>query len=395
MNFLHEARKIENELLTIRRHLHKFPELGLKEYATTQFIKEQLTRYGIHEYASLPGTGVIALIRGNLPGKTVAIRADIDALPVLEETGVEYASVNDGVMHACGHDVHTTIALGCAKLLQSAKHKLKGTVKCIFQPAEETLQGARYILDAGGLDQPPVDAIMGLHCWPTLPVGTVGIRREPMMAASDTFTIRVHGKQGHAAQPHNCVDPIVIAGQIVNNLQTIVSREISPTEPLVITVGKIQGGTAHNIIPNMVEMFGTARSLNSELRKRIPAMMTRIIEGTAAMMRGKAELDYQFNTPPLQSDERLLNIVERTTQDLLGTDKLVYLANPSMGSEDFALYLEKIPGVFFRLGVYSEQLGDRAPLHSPFFAVDEACLPIGAAVMSHSAYSYLMGSEEQ
>lgn len=393
MNFLHEARKIEDELLTIRRHLHKFPELSHKEYATTQFIKDRLAAYGIHEYASLPGTGVIAFIRGSKPGKTVAIRADIDALPITEETGLEYASVNDGVMHACGHDVHTTVALGCAKLLQAVKHELRGTVKCIFQPAEEILQGARYIIDAGGLDQPAVDAIMGLHCWPDIPVGTIGIRRKPMMAASDTFTIRVYGKQGHAAHPHKCVDPIVISGQIVNNLQTIVSREIPPTDPLVITVGKIQGGTAHNIIPNMVEMFGTVRSLNPDLRNKIPAMMTRIVEGTAAVMRGKAEIDYQFGTPPVLSDDTLNSIVEKTTQSLLGEDKLVNLANPSMGSEDFAFYLEKIPGVFFRLGIYSDQLGARVPLHSPSFKVDEACLPVGVAVMSHSAYSYLMESE--
>ncbi|MBD3304889.1 amidohydrolase [candidate division KSB3 bacterium] len=390
MNFFHEAKALHDELLTIRRHLHKFPELSHKEYETTQFITDQLTEYGIDEFSPLPDTGVIAIIRGSKPGKTVAIRADIDALPITEETGLPYASVNDGVMHACGHDVHTTVALGCAKLLQAKKHDLQGTVKCIFQPAEEMLQGSRYILDAGGLDQPPVDAIMALHCWPDIPVGTIGVRHGSMMASSDTFTIRVYGQQGHAAHPHKCVDPIVISGQIVNTLQTVVSREIPPTDPLVLTVGKIQGGKAYNIIPSMVEMIGTVRSLNPDLRSEMPGIMRRIVEGTAAAMRGRAEVDYQFGTPPLISDEGLNQIVEATTQELLGDDKLVHLTIPSMGSEDFAFYMERVRGVFFRLGIYSDQLEARVPLHSPSFMVDEACLPIGVAVMSQAVYTYLM-----
>ncbi|PIE34089.1 hypothetical protein CSA56_09275 [candidate division KSB3 bacterium] len=387
--FLSKAKELEDELIRIRRHLHKFPELGNQEYETSTFIKTKLSEYGIQEFASLPGTGVVARIKGGKEGKTVAIRADIDALPITEETGLPYASANPGVMHACGHDVHTTVGLGCAKVLNSIKDQIAGNVTFIFQPAEERLNGARDMISAGALEQPQVDAIMALHSWPDIPAGTIGVRKGPFLASADVFTIRVHGKQGHAAHPHRCVDPIVISGQIVTNLQTIVSREIPPTEPLVVTIGKIQGGTAPNIIPSVVEMAGTVRTLNPELRARIPEMLTRVVQGMARAMRGEADVGYQWGTPPVISDDTLYQLIEENTKTILGEEKLVYLAEPSMGGEDFAFYLEKVPGVFFRLGTYSEKLGERAPLHSPFFAVDEACLPVGVAVMCRSVYSYL------
>jgi amidohydrolase len=388
--FLREAKNIEKELIGIRRHLHQFPELSNREYDTSAFIRSKLSEYGIQEFSSLSGTGVLARIKGGKEGKTVAIRADIDALPVTEETGLAYASVNPGVMHACGHDVHTAVALGCAKLLNTIKAQLAGNITLIFQPAEERLTGAQAMIDDGALENPGVDAIMGLHSWPDIPAGTIGIRKGPLMAAADIINIRVYGNQGHAAHPHKCVDPIVISGQIVNTLQTVVSREISPLEPLVITIGKIQGGTAPNIIPHMVEMNGTVRVLNPQLRKRIPEILTRVVQGTAQAMRGDAEIYYQLGTPPVISDEALYRLIEENTKVVLGDENLVYLANPSMGGEDFAFYLEKVPGVFFRLGTYNETLGERFPLHSPFFTVDEACLSIGVAVMCRSVYSYLM-----
>nr|WP_239549212.1 M20 family metallopeptidase [Scopulibacillus daqui] len=383
------AEGIEKQIVQFRRHFHQYPELSFSEYKTAAFISNLLEDYGIEVQRNVAGTGVIGLIKGHLPGKTIALRADMDALPIDEATNLDFASCHPGIMHACGHDLHMAVLLGSAILLSQCKHKIKGNVKLIFQPGEEKLTGAKEVIEAGVLENPRVDAIIALHCWPELPAGMIGIRRGPITAAADFLEITIKGNTGHAAHPHQCVDPIVIAGHVVSALQTIVAREISPSEPAVVTIGKINGGTASNVIPEGVTLSGMVRTVNAELQKRMPEMIERIVCKTAESMRGDAELAYTSATPPLISDDRMVDLIDRVVRDILGEDRLVYLENPSLGSEDFSIYTEKIPGVLFRLGTHNEKRESKAALHNASVIFDEKALTIGTAVMSESAVRYL------
>lgn len=392
--FVEDAYLIEDELLEIRRRFHKYPELSNREYATTDFIKSKLLEYGIEVEAELPGTGVIGIIRGGQPGRTIGLRADIDALPISENTGLEFSSENPGVMHACGHDIHATVVLGCAKLLNGRKKDIKGNIKLIFQPAEELGEGARYLIEQGVLDNPRLDGIMALHCWPEIPTGTIGIRHGAIMASADTIKIRIHGKQAHAAHPHMGVDPIVIAAQVINGLQTIATREISPTDPVVITIGQIHGGTASNIIPNLVELTGTVRTMDSKTREAMPIILDRCVKGIARSMKGDAEVEYNFETVPVISDERMIETIIRSVQNTIGEENLVMLNKPSMGTEDFGLFLERVPGILFRLGTYAGELGQAVPLHNSKLILDERSIAIGVSVMSYAACDFLAEPQE-
>ncbi len=391
-NFNKEVQSIENELIMIRRQLHKYPELSNQEYSTTEFIKNKLLEYGIEIEQSLSGTGVVGILKCNPNGRTIGVRADIDALPISEDTGLEYSSANDNIMHACGHDIHTTVVLGCARVLSKMKASLNGNIKFIFQPAEEIGTGAKYMIDSGVLENPKLDAIMGLHCWPEIPSGTIGVRNDALMASADLLKIRVYGKQAHAAHPHKGVDPIVITAQIINSLQTIVSREISPVDSVVITLGEIKGGTAQNIIPNLVELTGTVRTLNHKTRKEMPETINRIVKGVAQSMRGDAEVDYTFQTAPVISNPDMVELVAKSVKDTIGEDKLIYLKNPSMGTEDFGFYLEKIPGVFFRLGTCNTDFEEELPLHNSKLVFDEKAIGVGVTVMCNAVYEYLLMS---
>jgi amidohydrolase len=315
----------------------------------------------------------------------------MDALPVQEKTELSFASRKDGIMHACGHDVHTSVLLGTAKVLSSKREDFSGTVKFVFQPAEENMAGAKLMLEHGILSDPTVDAIIGLHCWPEIQAGTVGFRRGSMMAASDSLKITVEGKQGHAAHPDKCIDPIAMSAQIITALQTIVSRELSPVEAAVISLGQIHGGNAPNIIPEKVEISGTVRTINPVTRKSMPERIGRLAEGITRDMRGRARVEYGFGCPPLISDDGLLDTFEKTMDRLLGFNSVVHLENPSMGSEDFAYYLEKVPGMFFRLGTadYGTPVTDFIPLHSPYFKIDEKCIVCGITAMCGMAVEYL------
>ena len=389
MNILELTKEIETEAIRIRREVHKNPELSLKEYKTSDFLEKELKKIGIEVSREGLKTGVLGILRGKKPGKTIALRADIDALPIAEETGLEFASQNEGVMHACGHDIHTAVLFGCAKVLSNFKDEISGNIKFFFQPAEEKLGGAKNMIKAGALKDPDVDAILGVHTWPDLPAGTIGLKKGPFMASADEIKIKVKGKGGHAAHPDKCVDPIVIAGYILTKLQTVISRESSPVDPVVITLGTINGGTAPNIIPSEVEMTGTIRTVNYETHDKIFNKIDRIVKYTAKSMNGDAETEYKIGTPPLVCDNKFVDIMYKSVSDVLGASNIIELKEPSMGGEAFAFYLEKVPGALIRLGTANEDENSHLSLHNSKIIFDEKAITTGIAAMSQVALAYL------
>nr|WP_285876976.1 M20 family metallopeptidase [Fictibacillus phosphorivorans] len=383
------AESIKHRIIEYRRHLHQFPELSFNEFQTADFVADILEENNIEVLRNVAETGVVGLIKGDTPGRTIALRADMDALPIQEQTNLKFSSKNPGVMHACGHDFHTSILLGAAILLNQHRHLINGTIKLIFQPGEEKLTGAKKMIEKGVLTNPDVDAIVALHCWPDLPAGKIGIRKGPITAAAVFIEITIHGKAGHAAHPHKCVDPIVIAGQVVSTLQTVISREVAPTDPAVLTIGKINGGTAPNVIPSSVQLSGMIRTVSPDLQKRMPDIINRVVTKTAESMNGEAEVSYTMATPPLISDDSMVELIDRVVTETLGEDSLVYLENPSLGSEDFSFYAEQVPGVLFRLGTHNESEASKLSLHHAGVLFEEDALTTGVSVMCEAAVHYL------
>ncbi|MBP2071163.1 M20 metallopeptidase family protein [Thermoanaerobacterium butyriciformans] len=383
---LKEARLIQDEIIELRRKIHREPELGFEETKTSELIKKYLEKLGI-ETKIMAKTGVVGTIKGN-GEKTIAIRADIDALPIQEENDVPYSSLVPGKMHACGHDVHTAIALGAAKLLSQRKDKLMGNVKFIFQPAEETTGGAKPMLEAGAFENPKVDAIIGLHVDPDLQVGQIGYTYGKAYASSDMFDINVIGKSSHGAEPHKSIDPIVISANIINMIQTVVSRESNPLEPLVITIGSIEGGYARNIIAGKVHMSGIIRMLNEENRDMIVAKVENIAKKTAELMGGKVEFTRIEGYPCLINDSRMINILRLSALGIVGEENIKNVL-PTLGVEDFAYYLKKVPGCFYKLGCGNKELGIDKPIHSNMFDVDENCIAYGIAVHVSTVLNFL------
>ncbi|MBP1990769.1 M20 metallopeptidase family protein [Paenibacillus eucommiae] len=382
-----EANELAEKLIAFRRDLHRFPELSLQETVTASKIAAWLSELGLDVTTRVGGYGIVADLTGGLPGPTLAMRADIDALPILEETGLPFSSENPGVMHACGHDVHTSILLGAAELLARHREQLAGKVRFIFQPAEEVLAGASMMIEDGALDG--VDEIYGLHNFPTLPAGKVATKPGQIMAAIDRIEIRVEGQGGHGSMPDQCIDPIVAASAIIMGLQTAVSREISPLEPAVISIGTIQAGTANNIIPQFLDMTGTVRSFSSKVRDGMPDRISRLAEQIAAAYRCKASVTYISQVPSVDNDPACEGYLRQAIQPLIGDDNLIE-ALPSTGGEDFALFLQKVPGSFFFLGSGPQEGAEKAAgLHSPHFIVDEACIPLGSAIFATLALERL------
>ncbi len=387
------SEEIKNELINWRRHIHMHPELSGQEYETGKFVAQKLREFGVDEVIeNFAGTAaVVGLIKGK-HDITVALRADMDALPMLEKRDVPYRSKIEGVMHSCGHDAHTTILLGAAKVLMEMKEHLQGNVKLIFQPCEERMdcKGAKYLIENGVLEKPDVSAIFGVHMFPELPAGKVGTRIGHFMASSDIFRVKIKGKGSHASRPHMGVDPVLIASQTINSLHHIVSRKVDPLHPAVITIGKINGGFAENIIPDEVEFSGTVRTLSIDLRDQIPKWMEHTIWGTTLAYGGAYEFKYQHGTPPVINDEKTTKFALSMMKDILGNENVVELEYPSMGGEDFGEYLLKVPGTFIRIGTRNEEKGITAPLHSPLFDIDEeVVLPTGTKVMAYLAYKWL------
>ena len=368
-------------IVALRRDIHREPELGFDTVKTAEKVLAALEGLPLDVETGVAENGIVATLEGE--GPTVALRADMDALPILEDTGLPFASETEGKMHACGHDGHTSMLVGAAHALSGMRDRLGGTVKFIFQPAEEGGGGGKVMVDEGVADG--VSAIFALHLWPGLPFGKVATKVGPIMAAADAFEMEIKATGGHGAMPHLTSDAIAIAAQVVTALQTIVSREVDPVEPAVLTVGEIGAGTAFNIIPHRARLGGTVRTLNADLRQKMPARIEELARGIANGMRGDVDLDYTFSYPVTVNDEDAAHLALGVAEDLFGDGSVLELPDPSMGGEDFAFFLEKVPGAFIWLGVGEDVSG----LHTPRFAFDEAILARGAALLAALAIEAL------
>jgi len=391
-NILDRAKALAPEIILIRRDLHRNPELGFKEHRTSGVVSTYLKNLGLVPH-TLAGTGVVATIRGRQPGKTVALRADMDALPIAEQAGHDYASEAPGLMHACGHDGHTAMLLGAAKLL-ALNNDFPGNVKLIFQPAEEGPGGALPLINAGVLENPTVDAAFGLHLGTfVVRAGQIALREGPVCAAPDTITIVVRGKGGHGAHPHLSVDAVVAASHVVVALQTIVSREIDPLSAVVLSLGTIKGGYRENVIADEVEITGTVRTLSPEIRAAMPERIERIIKGVCDSMRCDFTLTYEEGYPVLVNDSTLTTLVERVGQRVLGASNVMRAPVPSMGGEDFSYFAQKVPSCFFYLGALNPEKDCHYPIHHPKFNFDEDALPYGSAMLAEACLEYLSSAQ--
>ncbi len=372
-------------IVALRRDIHREPELGFGTEKTARKVLDTLDGLPLEIQTGVAENGIVATLKGDGEGPTVGLRADMDALPIHEETGLDFASGTDGKMHACGHDGHTSMLVGAAHALSGMRDRLNGTVKFVFQPAEEGGGGGRVMVEEGVAED--IDSIYALHLWPGLPFGTAATKAGPIMAAADAFEMKVRGKGGHGAMPHLTADAVAISAQVVTALQTIVAREVDPVEPAVLTVGEIEAGSAFNIIPETARLGGTVRTLNADLRRSMPQRIEELARGVAQGMRGDAELDYTFSYPVTVNDADSARTALEVIGDLFGENDALELPNPTMGAEDFAFFLEKLPGAFVWLGVGEKVSG----LHTPTFAFDEEILPKGSALLAALALESLSG----
>lgn len=389
MSLIDEAKKLSPWLIGLRRDLHRHPELSLQEFRTSEKVCSILSEFGIPYDTGFAKTGVIATLEGNEPGPCIALRADMDALPLQECPGRSYGSENRGIMHACGHDAHTAILLGAARLLRERLKDIKGKIVLLFQPAEESIGGARMMVEEGIFEKFGIQAVFGLHVHGDIPCGYMGINRDRVCASVDNFRGIIKGNKAHGAYPHQGNDAVVAAGQIVVLLQTVVSRQVNPLEGAVLTIGSIHGGTAPNIIADEVVIEGTLRTHSSENRDLLIKRVREIISGTAATMNCNADVEIIRGTPALTNDLELALMVRAVSAEVLGEEKALLLETPTMGGEDFAYYLEKVKGAFYRLGSGNEEKGITSPGHSSEFDIDEDCLPIGVALQTAVALRWL------
>ncbi len=381
-----EIQKHEAEILRTRRFLHMNPELSNQEFKTANLLASKLLSLGLEVKSGIAKTGVMGLLRGDRQGLTVGLRADMDALPIQELTDVPYKSLNPGIMHACGHDIHMAIALGTAMVLNSFKDQINGNIKFIFQPSEEGAPhdeegGAKLMIQEGILENPPVQAIIALHVWPEN-LGQVLYSAGPVMASSDWFQIVIEGRSSHGARPHEGIDAIAIASQAIVSLQSIVSRSIDPTDPAVVTIGKIEGGTKANIIAEKVTVEGTIRTLSETNRSKIPGLIEEVVRGISSSFGANYVFHYKKGTPPLYNHPDLGSILSPTLTQVLGGWN-VHSLKPQMVAEDFSYFSHKIPGFYFFLGVKDSDKSSSAPLHSPYFIPDERSIPLGIKLMCH------------
>ncbi len=382
-DILFQAQNMKEELIRIRRHLHSRPELGFEEIETAAFIANYLTELGLEVKTGIATTGVTAVLKGNLPGNTIALRADMDALPVMEAYESEYKSKTDGKMHACGHDTHMTMLLGAAKLLVQNKDKVKGMVKFIFQPAEEGVRGARRMIAEGVLHHPEVDAALALHILPDIESGSIEVKDGIFMSSVDEFEINILGKGGHGSNPQITIDPIVTGAQLVNALQTIVSRKISPVQPSVVSVCQFIAGTKSNTIPQTAYLSGTIRCQDLSVRQTIFEQIDRICRGICSAAGADYTLKINEQVPVTVNDTKLFHDFVRCSSDILEKDKLKIADQARTYSEDFSLFGEKVPAMFFFLGTRNEQKDCIHSLHSPDFKIDEEVLPLGTALFTN------------
>ncbi len=381
-----EIQKHKAEIIRTRRFLHMNPELGNQEFETANLIASKLLSFGLEVKTGIAKTGVTGLLRGAEPGVTIGLRADMDALPIQELTDVSYKSLNPEVMHACGHDIHVSIGLGTARVMSAFKDEINGNIKFLFQPAEEGVpsgeeSGAKGMIQEGVLENPPIQAIIGLHVWPEN-LGQVYFSRGPIMASSDGFQIVIEGKSSHGARPHEGIDAIALASQVIVSLQSIVSRAVDPTDPVVVTIGKIEGGTKANIIAEKVTVEGTIRTLSETNRNKIPRLIEDVVRGVTQSFGASYVFSYRKGAPPLYNHPDLASILSPTLARVLG-DWNVRDIKPQMVAEDFSYFSQKIPGFYFLLGVKDPEKPSMAPLHSPYFNPDERSIELGIRIMCH------------
>lgn len=390
-NIVDDAKKIQDQIVEWRRALHQIPEVGADLPKTSAFVAEKLKEMGIEHKTNVGVSGIVGLIKGTKPGKVIALRADMDALPIREETGLPFASTN-GNMHACGHDTHTAMLLGAAKILNENRDKIEGTVKLIFQPDEEGCTGAKLMVKDGVLKNPDVDSALGLHIgciFKEIGVGQIGVNYGRIMASFDKFYIKINGHGCHGAMPDIGVDPVAMAGQIITALQTIVSREIKPTHPAVVTIGKVHGGTAYNIIPDYVEIEGTFRTLDQAERDMIVARIEEIVSGITKAMRGSYEYKITWGAPPVVNNAEFTADFVETAKNIIGAENIIEIVEPTMGGEDMAYYLAEAPGTYFFLGGANPEKGPVYPHHNSKFVVDEDVFWKGAALLAKGAINWL------
>lgn len=385
MNLFEVANKYQSYLIEKRRFFHAHPELSLKEYHTSAAIKAELDQMGIPWVPCGYETGILATITGKKPGKTILLRSDMDALEVEEETDLDYASQSKGVMHACGHDCHMSMLLTAAHILMDMRNELHGTVKLAFQPAEEFAKGAKEMIKCGVLDQ--VDACFGIHVWSDIPKGRVYCCDGAAMSSCGRFSIDIQGKGGHGSTPHLCTDPIVVASAMVMNLQTIVSREISPMSPACVSIGKIISGTRFNCIADSAYLEGTTRTFNNEINKEFEKKITRIVENTAATFQANASVNYETITNSTINDPTIAEIVRNAAKEVISENAPIDIP-PISASEDFCYFLDKVPGAIALLGVRNEECGAIWPQHSNKYRVDEEVLLSGALLYAKVALDF-------
>lgn len=380
------AESLAPRLVEIRRHIHANPELSGQEYQTAAYIAGVLSSCGLSVQEAVGKTGV----KGELAGKgsdrrILAIRADMDALPIQERTDLDFASRKPGIMHACGHDVHATVGLGVAMVLSRLSEPLGGKIRFLFQPAEEIAQGANWMIREGVMRD--VSAVFGLHVFPSIPARSIGVRYGALTAAADDLEIFIQGESGHGARPHEAIDAIWIASQVITTLQQAISRTQNPLRPIVLTIGQISGGRAPNVIADQVRMAGTVRSLHPETHAHLPEWIESLVTNVCSTYNAKCQVKYRRGVPSVQNDQFLTRLVEEAGLEAWGQDRVLILSEPSMGAEDFSLYLQQAPGTMFRLGVGSPNLLN-PPLHHPEFLVDESAILTGVITLAYAAYKY-------
>jgi amidohydrolase len=380
------ALKLAPRLIEIRRHLHSHPELSGQEYHTSAYVAGVLSSSGVHVKEAVGKTGVVGEVQGQSSDRhLLAIRTDMDALPIDERTGLEFTSRSSGVMHACGHDVHTTVGLGTAMILSELAAELPGNVRFLFQPAEETSQGASWMIADGVMEN--VSAILSVHVFPSIPAGKVGIRYGALTAAADELEIHIIGESGHGARPHEAIDAIWLAAQVITTLQQAISRTQNPLRPVVLSIGQITGGRAPNVIADRVKLLGSVRSLHPESRTNLPGWIEKIVANICHSYGAQYEISYRPGVPGVQNNISLSQILQTAAEEAWGSDRVLVLTEPSMGAEDFSRYLEYAPGAMFRLGVGYE---DRTnyPLHHPQFEVNETAIVTGVVTLAYAAVKY-------
>jgi amidohydrolase len=389
MDFRTEAEGMRKQLIAWRRDFHMHPELGYQEHRSASIIARRLRELGYRVQTGIANTGVLGLLEGKQGGPVVMARFDMDALPITEDNDTEYVSQNPGVMHACGHDAHMAMGLGVATLMAQRQGQMNGTLKLVFQPAEEGMNGAEKMVKEGVLAHPRPDVVLATHVWNDKPVGTIDVSPGSVMSAADRWTCVVQGKGGHGAMPHQTVDPIVTTAQIVTSLQTIVSRNVSPLETAVVSVGSVHGGDAFNIIPPQVDLTGTVRTYDPAVRETILQRMREMIEGVATACGAEAKLEIIPLTPAVINDAKVAKVVRAAAEAIVGPEN-VFSGERTMGSEDAAFFMEKVPGCYFFMGSANAERGLDAPHHNPRFDIDEDVLVLGVAVLMKALAHYLL-----